>query len=161
MTDHILGLNRSAVDIATQWGPDFAAIPARTGDQPGENPFLSPSRPGLLGPASGPSLSTEPATGGRSRTRSARQRSCVNSGHPDPTSPTLKRPGHLWINELVTARPGLRHSSDGVSLLHFRGTREPADMPYIADSEPHSVAHDTDIHRNYEYLIYLTNGSGA
>jgi len=42
MTDCILDLYRSAVDVGRQWGPDFAAIPAPgLVIIPGEDPFLS------------------------------------------------------------------------------------------------------------------------
>jgi pimeloyl-ACP methyl ester carboxylesterase len=42
MADCILDLYRSAVDVAKQWGPDFAAIPAPGLVMiPGEDPFLS------------------------------------------------------------------------------------------------------------------------
>jgi len=42
MTDCILDLYRSAVDVGEQWGPDFAAIPAPgLVIIPGEDPFLS------------------------------------------------------------------------------------------------------------------------
>ena len=42
MADCILDLYRSAVDVGSQWGPDFAAIPAPgLVIIPGEDPFLS------------------------------------------------------------------------------------------------------------------------
>jgi pimeloyl-ACP methyl ester carboxylesterase len=42
MADCILALYRSAVDVGSQWGPDFAAIPAPgLVLVPGEDPFLS------------------------------------------------------------------------------------------------------------------------
>jgi pimeloyl-ACP methyl ester carboxylesterase len=42
MAGCILDLYRSAVDVARQWGPDFAAIPAPgLVIIPGEDPFLS------------------------------------------------------------------------------------------------------------------------
>jgi pimeloyl-ACP methyl ester carboxylesterase len=42
MTDCILDLYRSAVDVGRQWGPDFAAVPAPgLVIIPGEDPFLS------------------------------------------------------------------------------------------------------------------------
>jgi pimeloyl-ACP methyl ester carboxylesterase len=44
MADCILDLYRSAVDVAKQWGPDFAAIPAPgLVIIPSEDPFLSPA----------------------------------------------------------------------------------------------------------------------
>jgi pimeloyl-ACP methyl ester carboxylesterase len=49
MTDCILDLYRSAVDVGKQWGPDFAAIPAPgLVIIPGEDPF---QRPGLAAKA--------------------------------------------------------------------------------------------------------------
>ena len=42
MSDCILDLYRSAVDVGSQWGPDFEAIPAPgLAIIPGEDPFLS------------------------------------------------------------------------------------------------------------------------
>ena len=42
MTDCILDLYRSAVDVGRQWGPDFAAIPASgLVIIPSEEPFMS------------------------------------------------------------------------------------------------------------------------
>jgi hypothetical protein len=41
MADCILDLYRSAVDVGKQWGPDFAAVQARTGGHSRRGPFLS------------------------------------------------------------------------------------------------------------------------